>query len=148
MSSVTPSFTIDVSSSLIDSSKVKPYWNPEQPPPLTKTRNLRSGFPSSVMRSFTLAAAASVNISGAGISVGAFIHEPLIKILGNYLPVSRCGQPDQKSIRRCRGPERKSGLPSRILFVHESALDDRSELNLQRPVVHISGDFTFGLQFH
>lgn len=31
------------SSSFLISSKVNPYWKPEQPPPLTKTRNFKSG---------------------------------------------------------------------------------------------------------
>src|SRR5689334_6810538 len=58
-----------VSSSLATSSNVKPYWRPEQPPPVTKTRSLRSLLPSSSIRAFTLLAALSVKISGSGITV-------------------------------------------------------------------------------
>jgi len=70
---VTPFLTIVVSSSLTTSSKVKPYWKPEQPPPWTNTRSFRSGLPSSSMSWRTLPAALSENTSGAGISTAAFI---------------------------------------------------------------------------
>src|SRR6187402_2519835 len=66
MSSVTPFLAIAVSSSLTISSKVKPYWKPEQPPPCTNTRSLRSGLPSSSTSSLTLLAALSVKTSGGG----------------------------------------------------------------------------------
>src|SRR3978361_396310 len=66
MSSVTPFFAIAVSSSLTISSKVKPYWKPEQPPPCTNTRSFRSGLPSSSTSSLTLLAALSVKTSGGG----------------------------------------------------------------------------------
>src|ERR1700761_9659750 len=59
-----------VSSSLVISSKVKPYWKPEQPPPCTKTRSFSSGLPSSAIRSATLAAALSVKTMGSGIIAG------------------------------------------------------------------------------
>ena len=62
ISSVTPFLAICVSSSLITSSKVKPYWKPEQPPPCTKTRSFRSGLPSSSTSWRTLSAALSVKI--------------------------------------------------------------------------------------
>ena len=42
-SSVTPPFSTRVSPSSEFSSKVKPYWKPEQPPPCTKTRSFRFG---------------------------------------------------------------------------------------------------------
>src|SRR3954470_11389458 len=61
-----------VSSSFFTSSKVNPYWNPEQPPPVTNTRSLSSVLPSSSISCFTLLAALSVKTSGAGISVTAF----------------------------------------------------------------------------
>ena len=57
-----------VSSSLVISSKVKPYWKPEHPPPCTKTRSFNSGFPSSAIKSATLAAALSVKTIGTGMS--------------------------------------------------------------------------------
>src|SRR5665647_2425510 len=68
----TPFLDMMVSSSLVISSNVKPYWKPEQPPPCTKTRNFRSGLPSSAIRSATLAAALSVKRIGLGISVWMF----------------------------------------------------------------------------
>src|SRR5919202_6478772 len=73
MSSVTPFFSIPASSSFLTSSKVKPYWKRKQPPPVTNTRSLSSGLPSSSISCLTLFAALSLNTSGAGISVTAFI---------------------------------------------------------------------------
>src|SRR5690348_18404987 len=74
MSSITPFFSITASSSFFTSSKVKPYWKPEQPPPVTNTRSFRSGLPSSSISCLTLFAALSLKLSGAGISVTAFIR--------------------------------------------------------------------------
>src|SRR5688572_26557238 len=73
MRRVTPFFCIAASSSFWTSSNVNPYWKPEQPPPVTNTRSFSSGLPSSSMSCFTLLAALSLNDSGAGISVTAFI---------------------------------------------------------------------------
>ncbi|KJR42736.1 hypothetical protein MCHI_001367 [Candidatus Magnetoovum chiemensis] len=58
-----------MSSSFTSSSKVKPYWKPEQPPPCTNTRSFRLGLPSSLIRSRTLAAAESVKTNTLGCSV-------------------------------------------------------------------------------
>src|SRR5438309_2105495 len=77
MSSMTPFFSITASSSFFTSSKVKPYWKPEQPPPVTNTRSLSSGLPSSSISCLTLFAALSLNTSGEGISVTAFISSLL-----------------------------------------------------------------------
>src|SRR5687768_11528908 len=60
ISSVTPPFSTRVSPSSRFSSKVKPYWKPEQPPPCTNTRSFRLGLDSSRISSLTLDAAASV----------------------------------------------------------------------------------------
>src|ERR1700721_1061263 len=65
--SCTPRFSTQKSPSSIFSSKVKPYWKPEQPPPETNTRNFRLGFASSRISSPTLPAAASVKISTSGM---------------------------------------------------------------------------------
>src|SRR5213080_4544550 len=73
MSRVTPFFCITASSSFCTSSNVKPYWKPEQPPPVTKTRSFSSGLPSSSISCLTLFAALSLKTSGAGISVTAFM---------------------------------------------------------------------------
>src|SRR5689334_23474904 len=85
MSKVTPFFCIDVSSSLTVSSNVKPYWNPEQPPPVTNTRSLRSGLPSSSMSCLTLLAALSLKDSGTGISATASMVSSLLLIDGGEL---------------------------------------------------------------
>src|SRR5690606_24323411 len=77
MSSVTPPFSMVVSSSFTSSSNVNPYWKPEQPPPCTNTRSFSWSLPSSSISSLTLAAALSVKISGAGMSVTAFMCLPL-----------------------------------------------------------------------
>src|SRR6185503_14525435 len=69
MRRLTPFFCITVSSSLVTSSKVKPYCRPEQPPPVTNTRSFSSLLPSSSIRAFTLFAALSVKMSGSGIAV-------------------------------------------------------------------------------
>ena len=82
MSSDTPFLVMVVSSSLVISSNVKPYWKPEQPPPCTNTRSFRSGLPSSAIRSATLAAALSVNRMGAGISVWMFSATALMGYSG------------------------------------------------------------------
>src|SRR5438034_9566155 len=73
MSSMTPFFSITASSSFFTSSKVKPYWKPEHPPPVTNTRSFSSGLPSSSISCLTLFAALSLKDSGAGISVTAFM---------------------------------------------------------------------------
>src|SRR5947199_8006471 len=78
MSSMTPFFSITASSSFFTSSKVKPYWRPEQPPPVTNTRSLSSLLPSSSIKDFTLLAALSVKRSGSGIAVAiSFISDLL-----------------------------------------------------------------------
>src|ERR1700728_2508387 len=64
--SCTPPFSTQKSPSSIFSSKVKPYWKPEHPPPETNTRSLRFGFASSRINSPTLPAAASVKTSTFG----------------------------------------------------------------------------------
>src|SRR3984957_9072659 len=64
--SCTPRFSTQKSPSSIFSSKVKPYWKPEHPPPETNTRSLRFGFASSRINSPTLPAAASVKTSTFG----------------------------------------------------------------------------------
>src|SRR6478672_3092219 len=74
ISRLTPFFCITVSSSFVTSSNVKPYCRPEQPPPVTNTRSLRSLLPSSSIRAFTLFAALSVKRSGSGIVVMSFMR--------------------------------------------------------------------------
>src|SRR4051812_4362562 len=83
MSSFTPFFSMTESSSFWTSSKVKPYWKPEQPPPETNTLSFSPGLPSSSISCFTLLAALSEKTSGAGMSV-AFIAAPcLVRLLGD-----------------------------------------------------------------
>src|SRR5712692_3985776 len=78
-SSITPFFSSTVSSSFFTSSKVKPYWNPEQPPPVTNTRSFKSALPSSSINCLTLFAALSVKTNGAGISATAFMSQLLLQ---------------------------------------------------------------------
>src|SRR5688572_1289986 len=63
INSLTPWFSTQVSPSCSVSSNSKPYCMPEQPPPWMNTRSLRFGLPSPRIRSPTLRAAASVNVS-------------------------------------------------------------------------------------
>src|SRR5579859_1661110 len=69
--SCTPPFSTQKSPSSTFSSNVKPYWNPEQPPPDTNTRSLRFGLASSRISSPTLPAAASVKTSTSGGGTGS-----------------------------------------------------------------------------
>src|SRR5688572_2007040 len=132
MSRVTPFFSITASSSFLTSSKVKPYWKPEQPPPVTKTRSLSSGLPSSSISCLTLLAALSLKTSGVGISVTAFISS---------------APGPQSSIIRLSAPRRELELDALHLggMVHQPALDDRPLLDLDALVVHVAFDPRAGL---
>src|SRR6478735_3079282 len=106
ISSETPFLVMVVSSSLVISSKVKPYWKPEQPPPCTNTRSLRSGLPSSAIRSATLAAALSVKTIGSGIMAGVWMVSATALIVRGLLwgrtlrPINQCYFNQQKTARR------------------------------------------------
>src|SRR5947209_12935124 len=123
MSSMTPFFSITASSSFFTSSKVKPYWKPEQPPPVTNTRSLSSGLPSSSISCFTLFAALSLKTSGDGISVTAFIRAPC-------LSTGRELQLDALDLAR---------------VMHQAPFDHRPLMDFDRLVVHISFDPRAGL---
>ena len=69
INTVTPSRLIGVSSSAMLSSKENPYWNPEQPPPVTKTLSLSSSLSSSAFKLCTLATARSVTSNAVGVYV-------------------------------------------------------------------------------
>src|SRR5262245_3810921 len=120
MRSLTPFFSIAASSSFCTSSKVKPYWKPEQPPPVTNTRSLSSGLPSSSISCLTLLAALSVKTSGAGISVTAFISSyPLSASVGGKLELDTL---------------RFRGVMNQAPFHHRALLD------LDALVVHVPFD--------
>src|SRR4029079_10158822 len=119
MSSMTPFFSITASSSFFTSSKVNPYWKPEQPPPVTNTRSLSSGLPSSSISCLTLFAALSLKFSGAGISVTAFI--------GSYYPLPL----------PARGKLQLDALDFRRL-VHEAAINHGALMDFDGLVVHVS----------
>src|SRR6185369_8767523 len=146
MSSVTPFLTIAVSSSLVVSSKVNPYWNPEHPPPVTNTRSFRSGLPSSSIRDLTLAAALSENVSGAGISVMSFIGAPRssASIIG-CLPGRRnpvAGK--ENSFGTCAlqfDYRRDAGFG-----VVEASPEDGADVHFKRLVAHVSRDSCLRLQ--
>src|SRR6185503_13141333 len=124
MSSVTPFFSIAASSSFLVSSKVNPYWKPEQPPPVTNTRSLSSGLPSSSISCLTLLAALSLKTSGVGISVTAFIACSL-------------------------APGRELQLDALHLggMVHQPSFDHRALVDLDGLVMHISFDPRARLEF-
>src|ERR1700733_15113827 len=89
--SCTPWFSTQKSPSSIFSSKVKPYWKPEQPPPETNTRNLRFGFDSSRISSPTLPAAASVKIStlGGGGTKSPWFMVSDVALIASFYPAGR-----------------------------------------------------------
>src|SRR5690606_4634953 len=121
MSSVTPPFSMLVSSSFTSSSKVKPYWNPEQPPPCTNTRSLSWSLPSSSISSLTLAAALSVKTRGAGMSVTAFMDTSSrcssfyrVRASGGFFPLPRGRRvaSRRRAFRLCLPAPDGSGTPS------------------------------------
>src|SRR5438067_6024507 len=154
MRSCTPFFSMTVSSSFFTSSKVNPYWKPEQPPPVTNTRSLSSVLPSSSISCFTLLAALSVKTSGAGISVTAFmcISCPTLSAVAvdgsNRPSVDGGGIPrNQGSIPGLARRELQLdglGLPG---GVRQPAVHDRPEMHLEHVVLHVSFDAATRLQF-
>src|SRR5436190_18607412 len=112
MSSITPFFSITVSSSLFTSSKVKPYWKPEQPPPVTNTRSFNSVLPSSSINCLTLLAALSVKTSGAGISATAFMSQLLLQT-----------QLSDRHLKRSTEPATQMGLQAPV-FKPEEVIGD------------------------
>src|SRR5258708_3228555 len=84
-------FSMQKSQSSIFSSKVNPYWKPEQPPPETNARNLRAGFASSRIRSPTLPAAASVKTStlGGGGARSAWFIVSDVALMVAFYPAGR-----------------------------------------------------------
>src|SRR6478736_2488902 len=99
------------------------------------------------MRSLTLAAAASVNTRGAGISVTAFILELLNQSMGKLSAALYLGSTREKSISCCGRAQRNFALPRGFFLVDQAALNDCTELDLERAVVYISTDLALGLQF-
>src|SRR5690242_10673476 len=133
MRSFTPFFCITVSSSFATSSNVKPYCRPEHPPPVTKTRSLSSLLPSSSMRALTLLAALSVKTSGSGIVVMSFMST--LQWIFDSVGVAAVGLELDHLLALLRG------------FVHQLAHHDRSDVDLDRFVRHISCDTGLGEQF-
>src|SRR5438045_3509187 len=147
MSSVTPFLTIAVSSSLVASSNVNPYWNPEHPPPVTNTRSLRSGLPSSSIRDLTFAAALSENVSGAGISVMSFMAAPrsAASIIGCRPGRRNPGASKENSFGSC--PLQFDYRRHTGFGVIEASPQDGANVHFERLVAHISRDACLRLQF-
>src|SRR6056297_622147 len=171
-SSVTPWFSTWVSPSSVFSSNVNPYWKPEQPPPETNTRSMRSALSSSRISSPTFCAAASVNTSGGGgISVASGVVVVFSMIL---LPRARAG-PVWRSLRidscsarflfaaRCdlgrRHLRRVAGLRAlavvvgglagtRVRAMDQLAVDLGADGHLDQIVIHITDDPRRGPEFH
>src|SRR6267142_733759 len=135
MSSMTPFFSITASSSFFTSSKVKPYWKPEQPPPVTNTRSLSSELPSSSISCLTLLAALSLNISGDGISA---------EVSGETLSVTAF---IANAPWLAAGSELKLYALRLGTAVDQPAFDHRALLNLDALVVHIAFDPGASLEF-
>src|ERR1700674_1787874 len=134
MSRLTPFFCITVSSSFATSSKVNPYWSPEQPPPVTNTRSLSSLLPSSSMRDFTLLAAFSVKRSGSGIAV-AMSFMMILQFDLDSVGVARVRLELDHLVVLLRA------------FVHQLAHDDRADVDLGRFIRDISCDTRLGQEF-
>src|SRR5258708_34873407 len=132
---MTPFFSITASSSFFTSSKVKPYWKPEQPPPVTNTLSLRSALPSSSISCLTLFAALSLNSSGEGISV---------EVSGDTLSVTAF-----ISLLRWLAARGELQLDTFGFgaVVHESSLDHRTLLDFDAFVVHVPFDPRARLEF-
>src|SRR4029079_825362 len=126
MSRLTPFFCITVSSSFATSSHVKPYWSPEHPPPVTKTRSLRSLLPSSSMSAFTLLAALSVKRSGSGLAVAI-----------SFIAILLC--PDSIGVAR-HGLELHHLVALGRTLVNQLPHHDRADVDLDRLVRDISCD--------
>src|SRR5258706_395128 len=157
MSNITPFFSITVSSSLFTSSKVKPYWNPEQPPPVTNTRSFNSELPSSSINCLTLFAALSVKTSGAGISATAFMSQLLLQtpLSGGVNRASELDGAAAPVFKRSLRPSDR-GLARRELQLHrfclaravyQMPLDYGAEMHLQAVVMHVSFDPGARLEF-
>src|SRR5262245_3628246 len=124
MRRLTPFFCMTVSSSFVTSSNVKPYCRPEQPPPVTNTRSLRSLLPSSSISAFTLLAALSLKISGSGIAV-------VMSFIAVLLVLRSVG---------VRLGLQLHHLVALGALVHQLAHHDRADMNLDRFVRDISCD--------
>src|SRR3954466_14591647 len=158
MSRVTPFFSIEVSSSLTISSKVNPYWKPEQPPPWTKTRSFRSGLPSSSTSSLTLLAALSVKTSGAGGASSIcgfetmFSATALMKGSGRTLGrLSQLGKGRTKARSRPKAASARQGRGSalaELLATAGAVQADLLALDLPRIAGHEAGAAEVALQGH
>src|SRR5258705_4325881 len=153
---MTPFLIIVVSSSLTASSNVKPYWNPEQPPPCTKTRSFSSGLPSSSISCLTLDAAESEKTSGAGISTAAFIVRSRRKSARTDYRRGAgqrtCGSTCLGLGLHCfgtwaRGRQLQARFASAFAWrVDQRAVDDGAVVHFQGAIVDIAGDLGFRLQ--
>src|SRR6266404_511765 len=166
ISSVTPLRSIAVSSSFTTSSNVKPYWNPEQPPPCTNTRSFNAALPSSSISCFTFAAAASEKISGPGVSTGAWVwvgvstgafiwmlpkafrHGELWGHPG-HSPNPLISNLFRKDYIRPRGGggQLQRRHPALGRNMDHQALDHRAVMHLQRAVLNVTLHARLGLQF-
>src|SRR5882672_756027 len=154
MSSITPFFSITVSSSLFTSSKVKPYWNPEQPPPVTNTRSFNSALPSSSISCLTFFAALSVKTNGAATSATAFMSLLLVRIRSGSRTWGSQNRPSRQSHLLAlpgwlaRRQLELHGLRFRFArAVHQVSLDYGPQVHLQAVVVHVPFDARTRLKF-
>src|SRR5690349_21403679 len=135
MSRLTPFFCMTVSSSLVTSSNVKPYCNPEQPPPVTNTRSLSSLLPSSSMRVFTLLAALSVKRSGSGIVAVAMSFIAVSVETRSSVGIARVGLELDHLVALLRA------------LVHQLSHHGRADVDLGRLLRDISFDAGLGEEF-
>src|SRR5438270_6070661 len=93
-SSLTPfdSITASVAASPSPSSIIRPYWNPEQPPPWTNTRKPASVLFSSCSSSVIFDAADGVTLIMSAISSGLQLYTVIVVHLTPYEPAIRTVQ--------------------------------------------------------
>src|SRR5688572_3916941 len=140
ISNVTPPFSTRVSPSSEFSSKVNPYWKPEQPPPCTNTRSFRLGLDSSRISSPTLAAAAFVNTS-VGARLGTADSGVMAAAWGQNGSGSSGAALTARTLllgRRDRGL--LAGPSGLARLVDQLAVDLRTHLHLDQRVVDVAGD--------
>src|SRR5690554_962092 len=144
----TPSRSMTVSSSASSSSKVKPYWKPEHPPPVTNTRRLRRSLPSSSISERTLPTALSLNCMAAGVKTstldittsggGAAAHQ------AGYYPFIRLFWSTTLEFPFARQLDPCSGAT--VTQILQLAIDLGASHHLHEPVIQIAINPRLGIQ--
>src|SRR5215467_6529785 len=146
--SFTPRFSTQVSPSWTVSSNSKPYCSPEHPPPCTNTRSMSFGLPSPRIRSPTLRAAASVNLS-AGASWSASVMGMASILRNQSKRLSRAGQSEAVTpLESGRRASRRSARRRFRLETHQLPDDLGAERHFNDAVIHVPLHAGSGAQYH